>query len=143
MWLRRIQSGQGGPLMIGIAAGILGGANFKYLGDWTERVAKGELPKTKPERPQGVERNIVITLRDWMNEKQYLHDLISSDKRDPTVNGYGPLFGSSENSSNLIPILEPIRNTATIFKAPVRGEEGPHAPGPRRAARRHALQPSG
>ncbi len=142
MWLRRVQSGQGGTQMIGITAGILGGQNVKYLGDWTERVAKGELPKAKPERPQGVERNIVITLRDWMNEKQYLHDLISSDKRDPTVNGYGPLFGSSEYSSNFIPILDPIRNTATIFKAPVRDEDAPIALGPGHAAGRHALLPS-
>ena len=29
--------------------------------DWTDRVAKGELPFAKPERPQGVERNIVLT----------------------------------------------------------------------------------
>ena len=142
MWLRRVQSGQGGTQMIGITAGILGGANVKYLGDWTERVAKGELPKAKPERPQGVERNIVITLRDWMNEKQYLHDLISSDKRDPTVNAYGPLFGSSEYSSNFIPILDPIKNTATIFKAPVRDEDAPIALGPGHAAGRHALLPS-
>ena len=43
-------------------------------------------------RPQGVERNIVVTLRDWMDEKHYLHDLITSDKRFPTVNGYGPIY---------------------------------------------------
>ena len=67
---------------------------FKYLGDWTERVAKGELPFAKPTRPQGVERNIVVTLRDWHNDKQYLHDLIASDRRYPTVNAYGPLYGS-------------------------------------------------
>ena len=37
--------------------------------DWTDRIAKGELPHAKPPRPQGVERNIVVTLRDWMNEQ--------------------------------------------------------------------------
>ena len=93
-WVRRIQSGQAGENMITIAAGQLGGMPFKYLGDWTERVAKGELPFAKPTRPQGVERNIVVTLRDWHNDKQYLHDLISTDRRYPTVNGYGPLYGS-------------------------------------------------
>ena len=80
--------------MITIAAGELGGVPFKYLGDWTDRIAKGELPFAKPTRPQGVERNIVVTLRDWMNDKQYLHDLIASDRRYPTVNAYGPLYGS-------------------------------------------------
>src|SRR5258708_2907422 len=43
-WVRRISSGQGGENMINLAAGQLGGAPFKYLADWTERVAKGELP---------------------------------------------------------------------------------------------------
>ena len=80
-WQRRIQSGQSGEMMMNRIAGQLGSVPFKYFGDWTERVAKGELPKVKPLRPQGEERNIVVTLRDWMNEKQYLHDLIASDKR--------------------------------------------------------------
>ena len=55
-WVRRIQSGQAGENMVVLAAGQLGGMPFKYLGDWTERVAKGELPHAKPTRPQGVER---------------------------------------------------------------------------------------
>ena len=142
MWLRRVQSGQGGTQMIGITAGILGGQNVKYLGEWTERVEKGELPKAKPERPQGEERNIVVTIRDWMNEKQYLHDLIASDRRDPTVNANGPLYGSPEYSSNYIPILDPVENTATTFLAPVRDEDAPVALGPGHAAGRHALLPS-
>ena len=35
----------------------------------------------------GAERNFVVTLRDWMNEKQYLHDLISTDRRYPGTLG--------------------------------------------------------
>jgi hypothetical protein len=33
--------------------------------DWTDRIAAGELPFAKPQRPQGVERNVVVTLWDW------------------------------------------------------------------------------
>ena len=40
-WLRRISSGQAGENMINQAAGQLGGMPFKYLADWTERVAEG------------------------------------------------------------------------------------------------------
>ena len=50
-WVRRIQSGQAGELMTLQAAGTLGGMPYKYLADWTERVAKGELPWAKPTRP--------------------------------------------------------------------------------------------
>src|SRR5262252_9143231 len=90
-WMRRIQAGQAGENMVNIAAGQLGGIPFPYLAGWTERIEKGELLWAKPTRPQGVERNIVVTLRDWHNPKQYLHDLIASDRRYPTVNAYGPV----------------------------------------------------
>ena len=142
MWLRRIQSGQGGMPMIQVGAGQLGGVAFKYLGDWTERVEKGEIPKSRPQRPQGIERNIVITLRDWMNDKQYLHDLISTDKREPTVNANGPLYGSPEYSSNEMPILDPVDNVATTFHMPVRDKDAPYALGPGHVAGDHALMPS-
>ena len=59
-------------------AGRLGGVPFKYFGDWTDRIAKGELPHSKPTRPQGVERNVVVTTWDWGDPKNYLHDLIAS-----------------------------------------------------------------
>ena len=96
------------------AAQESGSGRAKNLADWTDRIAKGELPQAKPQRPEGLERNIVVTLRDWMDEKHYLHDLIASDKRYPTVNGYGPLLRVSGYSSDNIPILDPVKNTATL-----------------------------
>jgi hypothetical protein len=140
-WMRRVQSGQSGQQMIGQLS-ALGALSFKNLGDWTDRVGKGELPHAKPPRPQGVERNIVVTLRDWMNERQYLHDLIASDRRHPTVNAYGPLYGSPEYSSDDIPILDPIRNTAITFRATVADPSMPLSLGPGHAAALDALQPS-
>ena len=90
--------------------------------------ASGELPHAKPARPQGVERNIVVTLRDWMNEKQYLHDLISSDRRNPTVNANGPLYGSPEYSSD----VHPDSRSGQEHRDDVQGAG---------ARRRHAAQP--
>jgi hypothetical protein len=140
-WLRRVQSGQAGPQMMALLA-PLNNAPLKNFANWTDRIAKGELPHSKPMRPQGVERNIVVTLRDWMDEKHYLHDLISSDKRNPTVNGYGPLYGSPEYSSDIIPILDPVKNTTTTFRAPVRDADMPFSLGPGHAAALKPLQPS-
>ena len=114
-WFRRIQSGQGGHPMFRDAVKELGGAAFPYLADWTDRVAKGELPHAKPPRPQGIERNIVVTTWDWLDDKHYLHDLIASDRRFPTVNAYGPLYGSTELSVDLIPILDPKTHTTKNF----------------------------
>ena len=140
-WTRRIQSGQSGAQMLG-ALTRLGGQSVANYGDWLDRIADGELPRTVPERPQGVERNIVVTVRDWMNERQYLHDMISTDKRNPTVNGYGSLFGSPEYSSDVMPILDPVSNTTTAFTMPVRDEDMALSLGPGHAAALDALQPS-
>lgn len=30
--------------------------------DWTDRIAAGELPFAKPSRPEGLERNVVISM---------------------------------------------------------------------------------
>jgi len=124
-WIRRIQSGQAGGNMLGQLTTALGGMPFKYFADWTDRIAAGELPAVIPERPQGIERNIVATVRDWADPKSYLHDLASTDRRNPTVNAYGLLFGSPELSTDNFPILDPTTNVATTFKAPVRDADTP------------------
>jgi hypothetical protein len=129
-WMRRIASGQTGEFMTNRIAGQLGGVPYKYFGDWTDRVAKGELPKHKPSRPQGVERNVVVTSWEWGTEKQFTHDLISSDRRYPTVNAYGPLYGSPEYSSDEMPILDPKTHKATLFKMPVADPNAPESFGP-------------
>src|SRR5262249_31614134 len=114
------------PSMVNPLAGKLGGVPFKYFADWTDRIARGELPFAKPPRPQGIERNIVVTTWDWGNEKQYLHDLISSDKRNPTVNGYGPLYGSPEYANDHQPVLHSKTATASYLRPPV-GADVPEA----------------
>ena len=75
-WQRRVQAGQAGSNMVNRLAGELGGVPFKYFGEWTDRVARGELPKNKPARPQGLERNVVVTAWEWSEHDKYLHDLI-------------------------------------------------------------------
>jgi hypothetical protein len=132
-WARRVQSGQASPLMVNPLAGKFAGVPFKYFGDWTDRVANGELPFTKPPRPQGIERNIVITTWDWGNDKQYLHDLISSDKRNPAVNSYGLLYGSPEYASDHLPVLDP-KTSKVTYITPPEGADVPEAFGPGHAA---------
>ncbi len=55
---------------------------------------------------------------------------------------YGPLYGSPEYSSDLIPILDPVKNTTTTFRAPVRDADMPLSLGPGHAAALKPLQPS-
>jgi hypothetical protein len=141
-WIRRVQSGQAGLSMLTPLAQALGGVPFKYYADWTDRIARGELPHSRPPRPEGVERNIVVTTWEWGDPKKYLHDLIASDRRHPTVNAYGKLYGSPEYSTDEYPILDPTTHTVTTFKAPVRDPDTPEALGPGHAALERPLQPS-
>jgi hypothetical protein len=141
-WIRRVQSGQSGEQMVNQLAGHFGGAPFKYYAEWTERIAKGETPPVAPKRPEGLERNIVVTSWEWHTEKQYLHDLIASDRRHPTVNAGGPLFGAPEYSTDLMPILDPKTHRVTFYKLPVRDPDTPEALGPGHAASAEVLQPS-
>ena len=139
-WARRIQSGQAYQNMIN-AVGGLGAVPLKYFGDWTDRIAKGELPASKPPRPTGVERNLVVTTWDWSTDKKYLHDLISTDKRHPTVNAYGKLYGSDEYSSDHLPVLDP-KTAQVTYITPPEGPNVPEALGPGHAAQEKPIAPS-
>jgi hypothetical protein len=119
-WERRVQSGQA---MTGMAA-ALGRQEPKLsianLANWTDRIAGGELPFAKPQRPQGIERNVVITQWDWGSAKSYMHDQVSTDKRKPTVNANGKHFGATEESANWFPVFDPTTNQFTTVTMPVR-----------------------
>ncbi len=141
-WARRVQSGQSGPTMVNIIAGQFASVPIKYFADWTDRIAAGELPAVKPQRPAGIERNIVVTTWAYGDDKHYTHDEISTDKRHPTVNAYGLIFGSPEYSTDNIPFVDPVKNTASKFHAPVRDKDMPYSLGPGYAADLHPLAPS-
>jgi hypothetical protein len=105
-WLRRVASGQAGAGMID-GLNRLGPRGLRMFADWTERIAKGEYPREAPPRPTGIERNVVITLWDWADPTDYLHDVVSTDRRDPTVNANGPVYGALELSADYIPVMDP------------------------------------
>jgi hypothetical protein len=123
-WERRLQSGQaGGNMMNGLNQ--LGRERALIVfGDWTDRITRGEVPPAPP-RPQGVERNVVITLWDWADPKAYLHDEVSTDRRNPTVNANGPIYGALELSADYLPVLDPTRHAISQVKLTVRDPNTP------------------
>ncbi len=128
-WLRRIQSGQAGADMVR-EIGLLGTQKaIAMFADWTDRIAAGEVPAAPP-RPQGVERNIVITQYNWGDAKTYLHDEVSTDRRNPTVNANGLLYGSAELSTEHLPILDPVHATTTTMELPPPDPKVPRASNP-------------
>jgi hypothetical protein len=127
-WRRRLQSGQAGSNMVNYLVQLGQKRALEMFADWTDRIAAGEYPHVAPSRPQGIERNIVITMWDWAGPKSYLHDEIATDKLNPRINANGLLYGSPELSTDLIPTLDPVHNTASHIKIPVRDPQTPSTP---------------
>jgi hypothetical protein len=98
---------------------------IRNFADWTDRIAAGQLPKAKPQRPQGQERNVVVTLWDWGDAKTYLHDEVATDKRNPTVNAWGKIYSATEDSTDNLPILDPQTHSVTYLKSTPREARTP------------------
>jgi len=124
-WQRRIQSGQALTQMTTNLGRMGAPRALKLFADWTDRIAAGELPTSKPMRPQGVERNVVLTLWDWAGAKDYLHDEVSTDKRNPRLHANGPIFGATEESTDLFPVLDPVKHKVTQVRMLVRDPATP------------------
>jgi hypothetical protein len=126
-WARRLLSGPGGNTMIRNIANLdtADGGHLRYLAEWTDRIRAGALPASVPPRPHGVERHLVVTVYDWSEPKYYLHDLAVTDRRNPTVNAYGLIYGAAELSTDHLPVLDPVKVTKTALHVPVRDPDVP------------------
>jgi len=129
-WERRILSGQAGSQMENGINNMGRRRALAMFADWTDRVAAGEVPEAPP-RPQGQERNVVITQWDWADPKAYLHDLVSTDRRNPRVNPNGPVYGSLELSADYLPVLDPRTHRSSQVKLTVRDPNTPPAAAPK------------
>jgi hypothetical protein len=128
-WDARLKSGiDGGANMYAYTSRFGRPRVLAMFADWTDRIAAGEHPMQAPPRPQGVERNVVITQWDWADPREYFHDAVASDKRNPGVNANGPVFGVHEFSSDHMSILDPLRHEATQVTIPVADAQTPRAP---------------
>jgi hypothetical protein len=126
-WERRLQSGQAGTQMINGLGQLGRDRALALFADWTDRIAAGEVPPAPP-RPQGLERNVVITLWDWADPKAYLHDSVSTDRRNPTLNANGLLYGALELSADYLPVLDPVHHTVSQVPLTVRDPNTPPTP---------------
>jgi hypothetical protein len=127
-WDRRIQSGQAGGGMLATLNQLGRNRALAMFADWTDRIAAGEVPPAPP-RPRGIERNVVISEWDWADPKAYLHDEVSTDRRNPTINGNGKIYGALELSADYLPVLDPLRNAASRVPLTVRDPGTPPAAG--------------
>ena len=120
-WEYRTEMGVSGSFMASTLAPLGRRRALEVFADWSDRIAAGELPDAPP-RPQGVERNIVVTQWEFGTDRTFVHDVISTNRQDPTVNAYGPIVGVAELSGNFIELVDPVNNSDRRLEIP------PHAP---------------
>ena len=112
-WDQRTKLGPSGPSMGGFFQAF--GAQKQMFVDWVDSIAKGAAPMTPPSRPQGLERNLVITEWDWGLPKQGRSDAAAADTRNPRINANGPMFEVSE-MTDTVNIVYPTQNKTEIIK---------------------------
>ena len=120
-WARFISSGQLGRQMNGMLSQMGHEQGVALFADWVDRIAKGELPPV-PSRPQGTEINVVVTVWDWSVRAAFPYAAISTDKRDPSVNAYGPVYGGDWFASALA-VVDPVKNTKAMIDIALPSEE--------------------
>jgi hypothetical protein len=107
--------------MNGTANGLGRDLAKMVFSDWGAGIEDGNVPP-EPPRPQGMERNVVITEWDWGDGFTYAHDEISTDKRAPSTPMYqnGKVWGVDLGEDRILEV-DPMANTAATYNVPTRG----------------------
>ncbi len=116
-WDQRVLIGSAGA---GMNAGInrMGrDRSLALFADWTDRILAGEVPPAPP-RPEGVERNLVLTQWGWSTDRGFIHDEIATDKRDPTLYANGPVYGV--DMLGKLVITDPVAHRSFDLEIPTR-----------------------
>lgn len=121
-WYYRMSLGQMGATMNRQLAAF-GERGAQHYADWTDRIIAGEIPP-QPRRPEGQERNVVLTMWDWGDATSFVHDEVVSDKRDPSVNAGGAVYGVSMTDDRLL-IVDPNTHETRDLRVPVRDIDTP------------------
>jgi hypothetical protein len=117
-WDDRVQRGQRGAEMNAFMTRFGRARGLQMYADWSDRIAKGEVPPAPP-RPQGVERNVVITMWNWGDNVGLVHDEMTTDRRNPRLNASGKVYATDWTNDFLL-IADPVAHTSSRVKVPLR-----------------------
>jgi hypothetical protein len=116
-WDRRVRAGQRGPQMSNALNRFGRARALAMFADWTDRIAGGEVPP-QPPRPEGLERNLVLSQWEWGGPTSYVHDEVATDKRRPTVNANGRVYGVDFTMDSLL-WVDPLEGRVGEIKLPI------------------------
>ena len=91
-WAHRIAASNSGPLMQNTLGRLGSKRALAMYADWSDQVKGGQVPLPPP-RPQGKERNVVLTMWSWGSARTVVHDEVATDKRNPNLYANGPIYG--------------------------------------------------
>ena len=121
-WEYRLKAGQRGSNMVSMLNRSGRESLIGTYASWTDRIMAGAVPSAPP-RPEGRERDVVLTMWDWGNQVSYVHDEVATDKRNPQVNANGPIYGVDIGNDKLT-IVDPTTHQAREIRLPVRDTPG-------------------
>ena len=128
-WERMLKSGQvGGEMLADVDTRFGHERGLALFADWSDRIAAGEVPLAPP-RPQGLERNVVLSIWSYASDRAFIHDVASGNSYFPTANAYGRIYGA-DTASGLMEWVDPVEYTKGTMTPP--GSEAPSSarPGP-------------
>lgn len=95
----------------------------KALVGWVARIRAGDVPPA-PSRPAGLERNFVVTQWDWAAPDSFVHDVVATDKRNPTLYPYGRVYGADRTGGGRLWVLDPAENIVEMHQVQPRVTKG-------------------
>ena len=119
-WDQRLQMGRGA--MIGPMYQLGRKRAVDVFADWTDRIIAGEVPEPPP-RPDGIQQNLVLTQWGWSNPDGFVHDNVSTDKRNPKLYPDGQIFGVAQTQGRLT-ITDPLKHESRELAIPMRETGG-------------------
>jgi len=120
-WIRVLHSGQVGADPMKTMDKLGHDSGLAAFSSWTDRIAAGEVPAA-PDRPQGVERNVVLTVWDFSIPTGFPHDTTITVRNKPSTNSYGPIY-SPDWASGALAALDPSTNEKYMLNIPLPNEE--------------------
>jgi hypothetical protein len=119
-WQHRLEAGTSGPNMMAALNRLGTTRALAAFADWSDRIKAGEVPPAPP-RPAGIERNVVLTMWGWGQTRDFVHDNVTTDKRNPTLYPNGPAYGLGGAAFLILdPTTHGAKNVEMTTRVPMR-----------------------
>ena len=93
------------------------------LADWATRIKAGR-SAARAAASAGIERNFVVSQWDWGAPESFIHDVTSTDKRNPTLYPNGRVYGADRTGGGRLWVLDPVKNTVEGIQVQPRNPKG-------------------